>query len=223
MVCYKEDIVKSLSSQTQQSCNNWQFITNIFSVKVRTWPIASFSRWKNTCLPPPPPHSLLHLMHFKTTTSLLSLCLWLLTMYFALSQHLLVSQHYLRWHDLPCHHRPSLSHFGPPPVTHLRWHLPAKVQLCHWFSSSVSPPTQSTSCPTPLCHQGLNLSLLMEPATVSLYKLPQICDLSYACWPLLLRKIGSVLSRSERNTRGSGLCKAVTSHCTSHSWAVCLV
>lgn len=115
------------------------------------------------------------------------------------------------------------SHFGPPPVTHLRWHLPAKVQLCHWFSSSVSPPTQSTSCPTPLCHQGLNLSLLMEPATVSLYKLPQICDLSYVCWPLLLRKIGSVLSRSERNTRGSGLCKAVTSHCTSHSWAVCLV
>lgn len=100
---------------------------------------------------------------------------------------------------------PSLSDFGPSPVTHLSRHLPAKVQLCHWFSSTAFPPTQSTSCPAPVCHQGLNLSLLMEPVTVSLYKLPQICDLSYGRWPMLLRKIGFVLSRSERNTRGEGM------------------
>lgn len=181
-----------------------------------------FPRCKNTCLPSPPHLTPpLHLMHFKTTTSPLSLCSWLLSVYFALSQHLPVSQHYLCWHDLPRHHRPSLSHFGFSPVTHLGWHLPAEVQLCRCSASTLFPSSPNTSCPSPLCHQGLTLSPVMEPATVSSHKLPQISGSSYVSWPFLLRKIGFVLSKSERNTRGE--CEAVTSHCTSHSWGVCRV
>lgn len=96
---------------------------------------------------------------------------------------------------------PSLSHFGSLHVTHFRWHLPAEVYLCHYSASTLLAPSRSTSCPSPLCHQGLNLSVLMEPAAVSLYKLPQISDSSYVCWPLLLWMISAVLSKSGEEQR----------------------
>lgn len=87
----------------------------------------------------------------KTTTSPLSLCSGLLSVCFALSQHLPVSQHYLCWHDVPCHHQPSLSHFGPSAVTHLSRHLPAQVPLCHCFcrpSPSASALSPRVKCVT---------------------------------------------------------------------------
>lgn len=149
-------------------------------------------------------------MHFKTTTSLLCLCLRLLTMYFALSQHVLVCRHYLCWHDAPCHHRPNAQSVWPPaPVTHLDLHLPSKFPLFHWFcSSTVSPPTQRTSCPS------LPLRVKCVPAdgvthsSVTCHMSVDLCFWERAALCFLGVR---------------GLHMAVRSRCTSQSWGVCWV
>lgn len=167
-----------------------------FSDKVRTWPTAS--RCRKACLSSSPrwPHpAVLHLLHFQSAPSdpLLSEdlsaalpCLWALPV--------------LAWFLLS-----PLTHCGLSPVTHLSWHLPARVQLCHCsaLTQAVQPvlfPASPRS--TFVC---THCSFSLQPAAdLQLF----ICLLTFAAEK-------KKLSRSERRVE---LRKAVAAHYTSHTW-----
>lgn len=115
----------------------------------------------------------------------LTLCCWVLSVYFAVSQHLPVSQHYLCCYDLLCHHWSSVTlafylplisadicllkfnfvaalhraSFQPLQVHSVRLCSVAKSYICpHWRSP---PLFLSTNCHRSLtCHMSIGLCFL---------------------------------------------------------------
>lgn len=144
---------------------NWPFITNISSVRIRTWPAAGFSRCTSS---PQPPR-------------------WCISC--ILKPLLLVTAECVLCSVAAPLHLPALPVLAwftlSPPAPHSLFftcHSSQVTSACRSLTSSllcVDPCFRPLGVhPLPLCHQGLNVSVLMEPAAVSLLN---ISDSSYVC------------------------------------------